>query len=91
MENSFRKIHFVGVGGTGTGTFAVALSENGYQVSGSDKVLYEPRYNRAVTDAMMAAYPQQRVLGEYHLHFPKGALPPEADAMSSVGNCAAAR
>ncbi len=42
MDSSIRKIHFVGVGGTGTGTFAVALSENGYQVSGSDKVLYEP-------------------------------------------------
>ncbi len=42
MESSIRNIHFVGVGGTGTGTFAVALSESGYQVTGSDKALYEP-------------------------------------------------
>jgi UDP-N-acetylmuramate: L-alanyl-gamma-D-glutamyl-meso-diaminopimelate ligase len=36
------KIHFVGVGGVGTGTLAVALSEHGYEVSGSDGALYEP-------------------------------------------------
>jgi UDP-N-acetylmuramate: L-alanyl-gamma-D-glutamyl-meso-diaminopimelate ligase len=36
------KIHFVGIGGVGTGTLAVALSEQGYQVSGSDGALYEP-------------------------------------------------
>ncbi len=36
------KIHFVGVGGTGMGTFATALARNGYQVSGSDGALYEP-------------------------------------------------
>lgn len=36
------KIHFVGIGGTGTGTLAIELAEKGYQVSGSDGVLYDP-------------------------------------------------
>ncbi len=40
--DAIKKVHFVGVGGTGTGTFAVALSESGYQITGSDKALYEP-------------------------------------------------
>ncbi len=66
-----------------SGQFAFFVTE----ACPGDKVLYEPRYNRAVSDAMMAAYPVQRVLGEYHLHFPKGGLPPEAVAMRSEGNC----
>ena len=37
-----KKIHFVGVGGVGMGSFAVALAEAGYEVSGSDNALYEP-------------------------------------------------
>lgn len=37
-----KKIHFVGVGGVGMGTFAVALANAGYSVSGSDQKLYEP-------------------------------------------------
>ena len=37
-----RKVHFVGVGGVGTGTLAVALSASGCEVTGSDQVLYEP-------------------------------------------------
>lgn len=41
FEN-IKKIHFVGVGGTGTGSLAVALANAGYQVSGSDGKLYEP-------------------------------------------------
>jgi UDP-N-acetylmuramate: L-alanyl-gamma-D-glutamyl-meso-diaminopimelate ligase len=36
------KIHFVGVGGVGMGTFAVALSKAGYDITGSDLKLYEP-------------------------------------------------
>lgn len=36
------RIHFVGIGGTGTGSLAVALVEAGHEVSGSDGVLYEP-------------------------------------------------
>lgn len=39
---NIKKIHFVGVGGVGMGTFAVALAEYGYEVSGSDLALYEP-------------------------------------------------
>ncbi len=39
---SKEKIHFVGVGGTGMGTFAAALARSGHQVSGSDGALYEP-------------------------------------------------
>lgn len=41
MEN-ISKIHFVGLGGVGMGTFAVALAKSGYQVSGSDLKLYDP-------------------------------------------------
>jgi len=41
MEN-IKKIHFVGVGGVAMGTFAVALAEYGYEVTGSDNALYEP-------------------------------------------------
>jgi UDP-N-acetylmuramate: L-alanyl-gamma-D-glutamyl-meso-diaminopimelate ligase len=37
-----KRIHFVGVGGVGMGTFAVALSEAGFNISGSDTALYEP-------------------------------------------------
>lgn len=36
------RIHFVGVGGTGMGTFAAALAKSGHTVSGSDGALYEP-------------------------------------------------
>lgn len=36
------KIHFVGIGGTGTGTLATALSASGYGISGTDGKLYEP-------------------------------------------------
>jgi UDP-N-acetylmuramate: L-alanyl-gamma-D-glutamyl-meso-diaminopimelate ligase len=35
-------VHFVGVAGVAMGQLAVALSELGYQVSGSDKEFYEP-------------------------------------------------
>lgn len=37
-----KKIHFVGVGGVGMGTLAVALAEAGHQISGSDGTLYDP-------------------------------------------------
>jgi len=37
-----KKIHFVGVGGVGMGTMAVALANAGCRVSGSDGALYEP-------------------------------------------------
>ncbi len=36
------KIHFVGIGGVGTGTLAIELARRGYQVSGSDGPLYDP-------------------------------------------------
>lgn len=41
MDN-LKKIHFVGVGGVAMGTFAVALAEYGFEVTGSDNALYEP-------------------------------------------------
>jgi UDP-N-acetylmuramate: L-alanyl-gamma-D-glutamyl-meso-diaminopimelate ligase len=41
MED-LRKIHFVGIGGVGMGSFATALAEFGYGVTGSDQALYEP-------------------------------------------------
>ncbi len=37
-----KKIHFVGVGGVGMGTFAVALANSGYEITGTDLKLYEP-------------------------------------------------
>lgn len=39
---SIKKIHFVGIGGVGMGTLAMALSRSGYDISGSDENLYEP-------------------------------------------------
>src|ERR671936_822099 len=42
IETEVKKIHFVGIGGVGMGSFAVALAEGGYQVTGSDGALYEP-------------------------------------------------
>jgi len=42
MKQPIRRIHFVGVGGVGTGSLATALAQAGYQVSGSDGTLYEP-------------------------------------------------
>lgn len=37
-----KSVHFVGIGGVGMGSLAVALSESGYEVSGSDRNVYEP-------------------------------------------------
>ncbi len=37
-----RKVHFVGIGGVGMGSFATALRAAGFEVSGSDNALYEP-------------------------------------------------
>jgi len=39
---SVRRIHLVGVGGTGMGAFAGMLKEAGYQVTGSDENVYPP-------------------------------------------------
>src|SRR4051812_3675114 len=41
-EENIKKIHFVGVGGVGMGSFAQALANYGYEVTGSDGKLYEP-------------------------------------------------
>lgn len=38
----FERVHFVGVGGVGMGSLAIALKEAGFLVSGSDGNLYEP-------------------------------------------------
>jgi UDP-N-acetylmuramate: L-alanyl-gamma-D-glutamyl-meso-diaminopimelate ligase len=38
----FKRVHFVGVGGTGTGTLAVAMAHSGFEITGSDNALYEP-------------------------------------------------
>ncbi|MFW5702944.1 MAG: Mur ligase family protein [Candidatus Dojkabacteria bacterium] len=35
-------VHFIGVAGKTTGQLAIALSEEGYEVTGSDKEIYEP-------------------------------------------------
>jgi UDP-N-acetylmuramate: L-alanyl-gamma-D-glutamyl-meso-diaminopimelate ligase len=42
MQTTPKKIHFVGLGGVGMGTFAVALAQAGFEITGSDGVLYEP-------------------------------------------------
>ena len=42
MTDKKLKIHFVGVGGVGMGSLAVALAEAGHEVSGSDGKLYDP-------------------------------------------------
>jgi UDP-N-acetylmuramate: L-alanyl-gamma-D-glutamyl-meso-diaminopimelate ligase len=35
-------IHFIGIGGISMGQIAMALAENGHQISGSDEAVYEP-------------------------------------------------
>lgn len=42
MKEALKKIHFVGVGGVGMGTFAAALSKYGHTITGVDGKLYEP-------------------------------------------------
>jgi len=42
MSKKVSKVHFVGVGGVGMGSLAIALSQAGYEVTGSDGKLYEP-------------------------------------------------
>ena len=39
---SVRRIHLVGVGGTGMGSFAGMLKAAGYEVTGSDENVYPP-------------------------------------------------
>src|SRR3954453_4784203 len=39
---SIRRIHLIGVAGTGMGSFAGMLKAAGYQVSGSDENVYPP-------------------------------------------------
>src|SRR5882757_4027546 len=39
---SVRRIHLVGVGGTGMGSFAGLLKDVGYDVTGSDQNVYPP-------------------------------------------------
>jgi UDP-N-acetylmuramate: L-alanyl-gamma-D-glutamyl-meso-diaminopimelate ligase len=40
--NSIKRVHLVGVGGTGMGAFAGMLKAAGYQVTGSDENVYPP-------------------------------------------------
>ena len=42
MKEDFKKLHFVGIGGVGMGSFAVALAAAGFEITGSDHALYEP-------------------------------------------------
>ena len=42
MAENKLKIHFVGVGGVGMGSLAIALSQAGHSITGSDGKLYEP-------------------------------------------------
>ena len=40
--DSVRRIHLVGVAGTGMGSFAGMLKAKGYEVTGSDENVYPP-------------------------------------------------
>src|SRR6187402_811986 len=42
VPGSIRRIHLVGVGGTGMGSFAGMLKAAGYEVTGSDENVYPP-------------------------------------------------
>src|SRR5262245_3731454 len=42
VPGSVRRIHLVGVAGTGMGSFAGMLKEAGYDVTGSDENVYPP-------------------------------------------------
>ncbi len=42
MGMEIRKIHLIGIGGTGMGSLAILLKEAGYQVRGSDQGVYPP-------------------------------------------------
>lgn len=42
VPGSIRRIHLVGVGGTGMGSFAGMLKAQGYEVTGSDEKVYPP-------------------------------------------------
>ena len=42
VPGSIRRIHLVGVAGTGMGSFAGMLKAAGYEVTGSDENVYPP-------------------------------------------------
>ncbi|NBV49781.1 hypothetical protein EBR78_01030 [bacterium] len=42
MTNEKKSVHFVGIGGVGMGSLAIAMARAGYAVTGSDGKLYEP-------------------------------------------------
>lgn len=42
MTKTARRVHLLGVGGTGMGAFAYLLQQAGYEVTGSDQNLYPP-------------------------------------------------
>ena len=42
MTRTARRVHLLGVGGTGMGAFAYLLQQAGYEVTGSDQNLYPP-------------------------------------------------
>ncbi len=54
---SIRRIHLVGVGGTGMGSFAGMLKAAGYEVSGSDENLYPPMSDMLATWGISALTP----------------------------------
>jgi UDP-N-acetylmuramate: L-alanyl-gamma-D-glutamyl-meso-diaminopimelate ligase len=54
---AIRRIHLVGVGGTGMGSFAGMLKAAGYEVTGSDENLYPPMSDMLVTWGIRALTP----------------------------------
>ena len=47
--DSIRRIHLVGVAGTGMGSFAGMLKAAGYEVTGSDESVYPPMSDMLAT------------------------------------------
>jgi UDP-N-acetylmuramate: L-alanyl-gamma-D-glutamyl-meso-diaminopimelate ligase len=63
------RVHFIGVAGVAMGQLAVALSELGYRVSGSDKEFYEPMgsFLRRHSIALIDGYQSSSISGDIDL------------------------
>ena len=46
LPSGIRKVHLLGIAGSGVGTFAMMLKDAGYEVRGSDQNVYPPMRDR---------------------------------------------
>jgi len=53
MINSNQHIHFIAIGGSAMHNLAIALSQSGYQVTGSDDDIYEPSRSRLAEHGLL--------------------------------------